>query len=417
MEKKGVKKIKNIDIKIIAICIAVVVAIFLVIAIIDGIYASKFGEYSKYMDEFGLSKLYSNGNSNVGDKLTKIEALKIAVSSIAKIQDITEYKEKYDGYEDETWVKYAEDLYFIDKDEINKSNYRRNATYGELVSYFARALELYTDINLNEKYENVVKDEKNVSDKVKNAFSNFVASGIITKETKNIDTNRVAIKGQANEIITNLYNVLSVASTSQEKIKSENLPTNSNSDPYVFEKYDNKEYEYSMIEKENFKTPRQVYSELKFDYSIIKILSETYTKALFNFDFEKTKLDTLKSYVEECSGKSASTDILEKYYKYLVKNKVKMSSKTELVEPCIYFDGEKYRARVKVDLEIISSNTKENLLYGDLESETANVYNDKKYSLYIDLPFSKNSNGAITINEKESIKSMLINSQELNINK
>ena len=54
--------------------------------------------------------------------------------------------------------------------------------------------------------------------------------------------------------------------------------------------------------------------------------------------------------------------------------------------PCVYFDGKDYRVRVKLDITVDSSNTKDNLLFGD----TNVTYNDTQATIYIDAILAKN---------------------------
>ena len=57
--------------------------------------------------------------------------------------------------------------------------------------------------------------------------------------------------------------------------------------------------------------------------------------------------------------------------------------------PAVYFDGELYRVRVKVDYKIENADKKENLIYGDLKSKEAISYDKDENSMIVDIPLQK----------------------------
>ena len=77
---------------------------------------------------------------------------------------------------------------------------------------------------------------------------------------------------------------------------------------------------------------------------------------------------------------------LEQYVNYVKANNIKLTGKSTAQMPCVYFDGKDYRVRVKLDINVESSNTKENLLFGDSNM----TYNDTQATIYIDAILAKN---------------------------
>ena len=53
--------------------------------------------------------------------------------------------------------------------------------------------------------------------------------------------------------------------------------------------------------------------------------------------------------------------------------------------PILYYDGNNYRLRTKINFEILNSDTKDNVLYFDSENDEYKItYEKQKYEFYID---------------------------------
>lgn len=418
-------KEKNIRIKIdnkyviIGVCIIAIILIVLLFNFISNlIYASKYDEYKVKMDSYGLSNLYTNKSSNSSDSLTKIDALKVVIGSIAKIEDISEYMIDASKNENENWVKYAVDFGIVEEDEVSNGNYNQLAKYYELVSYIYKAQKLYTDIDTSQEKINVIKDEKNYSESISKCFSDYVQSGVITKYTSNIDANKTAVKGEANEIIINLYEKFNLITLNNEKLKLENLPKNFNEYTYVIDSFKNEAYENKYIKKDenNFKNSKEVYLDKKSQYLNIKEIAEKYAGAIFNIDYTNIKYEKLRNTLNKYTNIDGENEALKRYCDYVVKNKIKLKSDVKFVEPCFYFDGQKYRARMQIDLKIESASVKENLLFGDLELNENYEYKDEKYTLYVDICFNNVSGDKLAYVDKISyIRDDIVNKENLNI--
>ena len=81
-----------------------------------------------------------------------------------------------------------------------------------------------------------------------------------------------------------------------------------------------------------------------------------------------------------------SDEELQKYVDYVKNNKIKLNGKSTAQFPCVYFDGIDYRVRVKLEIVVENSDTKENLLFGD----TKTTYSDTQATIYIDAILAKN---------------------------
>ena len=173
-KKEKDNKPKAIKSKITVILIALVVVVVLAISL-SLVYIfnnESIEDYNQLMDDYGLSLLYNNQTSNSSDKITKSEAIKLVIGATLKTEDITSYMpddmlyktnkvtqtesgesinldelfnqisktEKIEEeYTNEYWIRYANSIEFIRKDEITKDNYNDEVTYLEFIQYISKA--------------------------------------------------------------------------------------------------------------------------------------------------------------------------------------------------------------------------------------------------------------------------------------
>ena len=109
------------------------------------------------MDLYQFSKLYNDGDCKTSDKVTKAEAIKMAIATIHNTDDISGFAEEYNGYPNETWVEYAKYFKIIGDTDINEKNYNAPVTYLELVSYFYKAKEVFTEHEIATTNKKVLK--------------------------------------------------------------------------------------------------------------------------------------------------------------------------------------------------------------------------------------------------------------------
>ena len=99
--------------------------------------------------------------------------------------------------------------------------------------------------------------------------------------------------------------------------------------------------------------------------------------------------------------------ILSDYVNYVKSNKIKLTGTVVAQLPCIYFDGENYRVRTKIEFNVESSDTEDNILYYDLTEEKI-TYNEKQYTLYLDVIMAKNEESQTLFIKEGTIYSMMI---------
>ena len=101
--------------------------------------------------------------------------------------------------------------------------------------------------------------------------------------------------------------------------------------------------------------------------------------------------------------------VLEEYVEYVKSNHIKLSGEATAQLPCVYFDGQDYRVRVKLEIVIDSSDTDKNLLFYDLEGEDVS-YDDDEITVYIDTKMNKNEGSETLFVKEASISSLLAKS-------
>ena len=108
--------------------------------------------------------------------------------------------------------------------------------------------------------------------------------------------------------------------------------------------------------------------------------------------------------------KSLMINVLNEYVEYVKQNNIKLTGTAQAQLPCIYFDGENYRVRMKIEMKVESSNTDTNLLFNDALSGNIE-YKEKEYTLYADIIMAKIENSDTLFVKEGTIETMLVKNE------
>lgn len=394
-KSKGNNKVNNK--RIIFIILSVVVLIALIVGIVFLVKVIKYSKYDSYatqMDKYGLSQMYNNSKSTSFESVTKSEAIKIIISSITNLTDLDSLITVEKGYDNELWVDYAVKNGVITENQINKENENNKITFIEFIEYFSNARVKLLNATLDTSAYPNYTDIAEITPEQLYALSDLVATKVLENSVSKINPNKKMHKGEINKLTCDIikeYNLL-IPKGKKFNISEEKIPSNSDKYTYILFDVAKEAYEKDLIVKDvsNFISPIDVFISERAVYSAISNIVDKYYDLILNIDYEKIDKDQMKASLEEYGLFSTQFDILDEYVEYVKKNKIKIKGSGTTQLPILYYDGENYRIRTKISFEILSSDTKENILYLDNENyENTIIYENKKYEFYIDTVIDK----------------------------
>ena len=376
------------------IILAVIGLIFLISFTIRVIKYSKYNEYSAQIKKYGLAKMFDNSKETSHDSVTKSEAIKFIISSIKNVEKIDFSTDSQKEYKNEEWIEYAVENGIIKDDEINKSSHNDKVTYIEFITYYANARKALLNHTLDTSVYPNYSDIQNITNEQLYALSDLVAKGILENNEQKINPNRKLYKGEFNKIACEIikgYNLI-VPEGEKFNINEEKNPSNMSEYPYILFNVDKTAYEKPFLVKkqEKFKNPVKVFEDERIAVDSISNIVNEYYNTLLNVNYENIDKESFYNKLSENSLFEVKSESVDEYIKYVKDNNIKIEGTAKAQLPIMYFDGIYYRIRVKLDFKIISPNTRENILYEDLNSiDKIYKYEKDTYSFYIDAKISK----------------------------
>lgn len=389
-EKDRKDRIKN---TIISIFIAIVVIgiLFLGYTLFNVDY-SKYEKYEEKMNIYGFSQVYNNGKSNTKEKVTKSEAVKMILSCLYNVSSIDGIAlPTEETYSNAIWVEYAIKQGIVSREEVNASNADDKVKYQEVLVWLynikAKVLNIEPDTAANFN----IKDINAYNADQKFAIYDLLNSKVIIENTKRVDGNRKLYKGKLNELIVNFaeeYNTITVGNA-RININEDKIPENANMYPYTLASVQKDVYEIPFKNSnEGIIYPIDYYKDNKEYYGQIKTYVENYYNTLLNVDYNNIKEGDFKRKIKKYVYDEIDDSKLSDYIKYVRDKHIKLTGKATAQLPCVYFDGQDYRVRVKLELKVESADTKDNLIYHDLEAGKT-TYTSDTITLYVDTIMKK----------------------------
>lgn len=405
VDKKAKKKIdkrvvkSRITIAIIVFSILLVgLAVYGIISLINYNKYKPYIGFEETMKTYGFDRVYNNESAKTGESITKSEAIKMILACMFNTSDISGFAKEPEGddnYENAIWVEYAKFRGIITDSDINKDNAKDKATYIEVIRYIANAKTKILEKELDSAPSMKVKDLDNYKSDEQVAIEDMIANEIITINIKKINGNKHIFKGQMNELISNFaikYNTITV-NGEKVNINEDKMPSNKDQYPYTLASVDKSVYEIenyiSDTPIDNVQNAKEVFSDRKEYYSQIDERITSYLNTILNIDYNTIDYDTFKESIDRVSIYKIDDDVIKKYVDYVKENKIKISGTGIVQFPAVYYDGSRYRARTKVNYEILKANKLSNLLFMDAESMEEIKYELGEKEIIVDIPMSR----------------------------
>ena len=411
IRKQEDKKNKIRTIIISTIIVLAIIGALVVSYILANINYNRYKKYEEKMNIYGFSQVYDNQRANTKDKVTKSEAVKMVLSCLYNVPDIEGIAMQTDKtYSNAIWVEYAKKQGIVGMDEVTESNADDKVKYQEVLVWFYNIKSKILNMEPDTENKENVKDINAYNGDQQLAIYDLINSGVIVENTKNINGNQKLYKGKLNELIVNFadkYNTITVGNA-RININEDKIPDNYDIYPYTLASVEKSTYELALKNEgeDGFISPIELYRDNKQYYAQIKEYIEGYYGYLFNVDYNNISTEQMKRRLKKYAASEFDEKTLEEYVEYVKKNKIKLSGKVTVQMPCVYFDTQKYRVRTKIEFEVVSSDTKDNLLYYDLTGKKL-TYQNEKYTLYADIIMTKNENNKSLFIEEGTIHSML----------
>lgn len=423
-ETKSKKKSFKIKSKISIIIIASILVLIIAAIIGISIFVSnlKYEPYKKYeedMKTYVFDIVYDNKTAKTSEKVTKSEAIKMVLAAVFNTSDISGFaKSPTEDYENAIWVQYAVDRGIIAENEITKDNYNKKATYIDVIRYFAAAKTKILEKNLDDT--NVkIKDINTYTPDEQVAIKDMVYNNIFELKSNKVNGRKKIFKGQLNEMIKHFVEKYNTITLYGEKlnINPDKIPSNATEYPYTLASVDKSVYEipFSVNYDEWVENPKSVFIKRKELYSQIKEVSEGYYNIILNIDYRNIDPNSFKENLQPYMLYTLDDVVINEYVEYVRKNHIIISGKATIQLPAVYNDGYDFRARMRLQFEIASSDTNSDLLYYDLTDSRDIVYSDKKYDVYVDTYLGETIGTEEVFNLDITVYNMLLNKEKVNI--
>jgi hypothetical protein len=445
-ENKVDKKIKTKE-KHIKSKVTLLVLFILVLALIFGIYKLfnfirfiSYSDYEKKMDIYGFSNLYNNKKATSSDVVTKAEAIKLILAATLNKNDITEYVnsttnnsdinkaqelgdnynyayiEKIDSeneennsdeefvdntkyvekYKDSAWIDYAVSKEIITNDDINQQNKDEKATYIDVLRYLSNSKNIVLGKKLDTSVTPDFKDYSSYNLNEQYALSDLVVNSIIDNSSKKINGNRKIYKGELNKLIVTYIQKYNTITINDEKlnINKEKEPSNASNYPYILANVDKSIYEKEdyIKDKSKYKNALKTYYDLKNNYYEINEIITVYFNKILNINYNELtdeKIEQIKYDLQVMSDYYNTIEQFNKYIEYVKSNKIVITGSANVELPAVYFDGENYRVRTKIEYVVQNATDFKNLIFKDMSLSDVQSYTKNKTEMILDVPINK----------------------------
>jgi len=418
--KKHIKKYKRLYLLIIGVIFAIALVILGYIGIRNLILSRKYGKYEEKMDNYGFSLMYNNQTAKSYEKVTRVEMVKMIISSIyntAKISDMGFIPQG--EFKDDEWAELAKNIGIIDEKYITKDNYDEIATYKEALITYLKARSKLMDLPVTSTKESSFKNLNSFNQDERAYINDAVENGLLEEKKGKLKIDKQMFKGEFNMLVIKFVEKYNTIIPEGETVvtKEESKPSNADIYPYILYSVDKEVYEYKGMNENgvDYKTPLETYKYKKDYYDQVDYRAEVYYNAILNVDYKTIDKEKFLKTTDEFLRYDYKEQI-NAYVDYVKENNIVIEGKSEVQFPVFYLDGIRYRARIKLTFEIKNSNTDKNLLLGDIARATEVTYSNKKYEVYIDAPMGTTLLSKALLLDMEPIIDILVNDTEASRN-
>ncbi len=425
-ERLEIRKEKDRKLRIRTTIITTIVIVIVIASIILGytLLNKNYSIYEKYeekMNIYGFSKVYDDGDCNTRDSVTKSEAVKMLIASVYNVSNIEGRAMPTDKtYSNAIWVEYAIKQGIVGASEVNEETADEKAKYQDVLVWLYNIKAKMLDVEPDTAVNYNIKDINAYNADTQLAIYDLLNSNIIVENTKRVNGTKKLYKGKLNELIINFveeYNRITVGDA-RININEEKIPENANMYPYTLASVQKDIYEipFKNDGSEGFISPIEYYPDNKEYYGQIKNYVEGYYGYLMNINYEDISVAKMKRSLKKYAYEEFDDEKIKKYVDYVINNKIKLTGTATAQLPCVYFDGKDYRARIKLEFSVESSNTDANLLYYDLESNGV-TYKSDKITIYVDTVMNKLGASQTLFIKEGTISSILAKSSSSIVSK
>ena len=376
--------------------IGFVIVLVILAAILGGVqyyrvkvYKERYKPTADKVNVFGFNKRYDDAYSLKYKNVTKGEAIALVLSSVYNTNDIIEI-----GYNplfadrNAAWVRYAEVEGVIKEGSINAENVNKKANLLEVITAFGKCKELFLKQKLKEETPLNFKGIKKLTKEQLKYVKDAVAMGVIPNSGY-FNPNRKIKRGEMNEMVLKyMYNASKAMALGVEVEEDESkFPSNYVDYPFIAKGMDKELYEipFKNAGVGNQQKPKEVYGGFKDISTIAEDTIRQYSALLLNVDYKTINSDELEKKYKELMQFFPRVHLVKEYVDYVKEHKLVIKGTADPLWPIIYYDGDLYRLRTKVEFEILEGDTKENVILGDVIRKDKSVY-ESKNSFIVDIP-------------------------------
>ena len=305
-----------------------------------------------------------------------------------------------DNYENAKWVEYAKLSNVISDDYITAQNENERISYIDIVKIASNAKNTLLLKNKNEDNSIIIENKDTLTQEEQAALVDLIKDGVIDSKFYAKNYNKDVKKQKFNEFICNLFEKYSGVIPEGENVINDNKdkPSNYNEYPYILESVEKETYEKSrfVFSDEDILSPIDSFYKIKNLYPVIKEKVESYYNVILNVNYENITKENFNSSKQNFSIPLNYSDL--NYVDYVIQNEIKIEGNAKVQMPIIYYDGMRYRVRVKLEFEILNSKTGKDILYMDINNSKED-YQKQKYIMYVDVPLLVEENDIFVIEE------------------
>ncbi len=372
---------------VITVVLLVALSIFIYVIAQNKKYA-KYLPYEETMHTYAFDIMYDNQTAATREKVTKSEAIKMAIAATLNIEKIPGMKDN-GTFNNNIWVRYAVTKGIIGGDEVNESNADDLVTYTEFITYLEKAKVKLLKQDLKTSVELQYKDKDKYTTEEQTYLQDLIESGVIENSKSKLKGDRKVFKGEVNELVTKYAEKNNTITLEGDKINinPDKIPSNADMYTYILSNVDKSVYEIDLQKGEYVDyvlSPKESYIKNKQDYKDIKEMVEEYYNTILNVNYSDITVEKFMQDINLYMISDYDEEEVTDYVNYVKDNRIKISGTAKVQMPIIYYDGVDYRVRTKLEFNLEESYVQNNILFNDFDSESDVEYKTGKNQFVID---------------------------------
>lgn len=340
------------------------------------------------MNIYAFNNIYDNGSAKPDEKVTKVEALKMVVSSIYNYSNFDSFWFYPEMASDAELFKIMKERGVVDSLDSPNSELK----YIDVLRYFANAKKAYLNMELTNADNVEIKNISKYSAEEQSIIKDMVANKIVDAPNNELPLDKPVVKGMVNEIVVNFVERYSTITPNKEKLNTnpDNIPSNYKDYPYTLASVDKRVYELpnSFVDDRDYANATDLYKDIKEDYAYIEESVNRYLDIILNVDYTTIDEAKFKQDIQDVALIPITDIEFREYFKYVKSNRIQISGTAKVQFPAIYFDGYVYCVRTEIKLNIENAEQPYNLLFKDSGQLGKVKYEGKNITRIVEVPMS-----------------------------